>query len=134
MYGFYYGLTEGGEKAVVADIAPPDARGPRSASYHAVLGIGALAASLVFGSSGSVAALRPRSRSAPCSHLSRVALSLLSTCNAVRAAPGVAARSGALVAYNEMVPMKRILVTNDDGVRSEGSDGARGRAASSSAT
>jgi MFS family permease len=48
-YGLYYALTEGGEKAIVADIAPPDARGLAFGWYHAVTGIGSLAASLGFG-------------------------------------------------------------------------------------
>lgn len=47
-YGFYYGLTEGVEKAVVADLAPAGRRGASFGAYHAVLGIAALAASLVF--------------------------------------------------------------------------------------
>jgi MFS family permease len=49
VYGVYYGLTEGVEKAVVADLAPADARGTAFGAYHAVIGIGALAASLLFG-------------------------------------------------------------------------------------
>jgi MFS family permease len=48
-YGFYYALTEGGEKAIVADLAPADARGLAFGWYNAVIGIGSLAASLVFG-------------------------------------------------------------------------------------
>ncbi|MCX6551768.1 MAG: MFS transporter, partial [Acidobacteria bacterium] len=48
-YGFYYGLTEGVEKAVVADLAPAEARGTAFGYYHAVVGFGALAASLLFG-------------------------------------------------------------------------------------
>jgi MFS family permease len=48
VYGVYYGLTEGVEKAVVADLAPPGRRGAAFGVYHAVIGIGALAASLVF--------------------------------------------------------------------------------------
>ena len=48
VYGVYYGLTEGVEKAVVADLAPADRRGTAFGAYHAVIGIGALAASLVF--------------------------------------------------------------------------------------
>jgi MFS family permease len=47
-YGFYYGLTEGVEKAVVADLAPSGRRGAAFGAYHAILGIAALAASLVF--------------------------------------------------------------------------------------
>jgi MFS family permease len=49
VYGVYYGLTEGVEKAVVADLAPAGARGTAFGAYHAVIGIGALAASLLFG-------------------------------------------------------------------------------------
>jgi MFS family permease len=49
VYGVYYGLTEGVEKAVVADLAPAEARGTAFGAYHAVIGIGALAASLLFG-------------------------------------------------------------------------------------
>jgi MFS family permease len=49
VYGVYYGLTEGVEKAVVADFAPVEARGTAFGAYHAVIGIGALAASLLFG-------------------------------------------------------------------------------------
>jgi MFS family permease len=48
-YGIYFGLTEGNEKAWVADMAPADARGMAFGIYNAVLGIGTLAASLVFG-------------------------------------------------------------------------------------
>ena len=49
VYGLYYGLTEGVEKAVVADLAPAGARGAAFGAYHAVIGVGALLASLVFG-------------------------------------------------------------------------------------
>ena len=48
-YGFYYGLTEGVEKAVVADLAPASVRGLAFGWYNAVVGIGALLASLAFG-------------------------------------------------------------------------------------
>jgi len=48
VYGVYYGLTEGVEKAVVADLAPSGRRGSAFGAYHAVIGVGALAASLVF--------------------------------------------------------------------------------------
>ncbi len=48
VYGVYYGLTEGVEKAVVADLAPAGMRGTAFGAYHAVIGVGALAASLVF--------------------------------------------------------------------------------------
>jgi MFS family permease len=48
-YGVYFGLTEGAEKALVADLTPPHARGMAFGLYNAVLGVGALAASLLFG-------------------------------------------------------------------------------------
>ncbi len=49
IYGFYYGFAESSEKALVADLAPPDRRGTAFGVYDSVLGVGALAASLVFG-------------------------------------------------------------------------------------
>ena len=49
VYGLYYGLTEGVEKALVADLAPADARGRAFGLYHAAIGIAALVASLLFG-------------------------------------------------------------------------------------
>ena len=48
-YGGYFGLTEGVEKAWIADLAPEAARGTAFGYYNAALGIGALLASLVFG-------------------------------------------------------------------------------------
>jgi MFS family permease len=48
-YGVHFGLTEGAEKALVADLTPPQVRGMAFGLYNAVLGIGALAASLLSG-------------------------------------------------------------------------------------
>ena len=48
-YGLYFGLTEGVEKAWVADLAPAGRRGTAFGVYNAVLGGSALAASLLFG-------------------------------------------------------------------------------------
>jgi MFS family permease len=48
-YGIYFGLTEGVEKALVADIAPAHLRGSAFGLYHLTVGIGAFPASLVFG-------------------------------------------------------------------------------------
>ena len=48
-YGLYFGLTEGVEKAWVADLAPAEMRGTAFGIYNAVLGFGSLAASLLFG-------------------------------------------------------------------------------------
>ena len=48
-YGLYFGLTEGVEKAWVADMAPANARGTAFGIYNAALGLGGLAASVIFG-------------------------------------------------------------------------------------
>jgi MFS family permease len=50
LYGVYYGLVEGTERALVADFAPPSQKGTAFGVYNAVAGIGALVASVVFGS------------------------------------------------------------------------------------
>jgi MFS family permease len=49
VYGLYYGFAEGTEKALVADLAPAYLRGTAFGLYYAVLGVGALFASIVFG-------------------------------------------------------------------------------------
>jgi len=49
LYGFYFGLTEGTEKALVADLAPAARRGFAFGLFNAVQGLGGLAASVVFG-------------------------------------------------------------------------------------
>jgi MFS family permease len=49
VYGFYYGFAEGTEKALIADLAPAELRGTAFGLYYAVLGIGGLLASVVFG-------------------------------------------------------------------------------------
>lgn len=48
-YGLYFGLTEGAERALVADLAPAALRGTAFGLYNAMLGAGALVASLLFG-------------------------------------------------------------------------------------
>jgi MFS family permease len=48
-YGFYFGFAEGTEKALVADLAPAERRGFAFGVYNAVQGVGALAASVLFG-------------------------------------------------------------------------------------
>jgi MFS family permease len=45
-YGLYHGLTEGAEKALVADLAPPELKGSAFGMYHAICGMVALPASL----------------------------------------------------------------------------------------
>lgn len=48
-YGLYYALTEGVEKALIADLAPAGARGGAFGWHAFAVGIGALPASLIFG-------------------------------------------------------------------------------------
>lgn len=49
VYGVYFGFAEGTEKALVADLAPAERRGYAYGIYNAVIGIGALLASVLFG-------------------------------------------------------------------------------------
>jgi MFS family permease len=48
-YGLYYGLVEGPERALVADLVPAEIRGRAYGWFHLCVGIGALPASLLFG-------------------------------------------------------------------------------------
>jgi len=48
-YGFYFALTEGVERAFVADVVEPEQRGLAFGFYNFVLGLAALPASLIFG-------------------------------------------------------------------------------------
>jgi MFS family permease len=48
-YGIYYGLTESAERALVADMVPPSARGRAFGLQNMVEGLGKLPASLLFG-------------------------------------------------------------------------------------
>lgn len=48
-YGIYFGLTEGVEKAWIADLAPVAQRGTAFGYYNAAVGVSALIASLLFG-------------------------------------------------------------------------------------
>jgi len=49
LYGVYYGLTEGVEKALVADFVGSEHRATAFGIYHGAVGLAALPASLVFG-------------------------------------------------------------------------------------
>ena len=49
LYGVVFGLSEGTEKALVADLVPPAQRGRAFGWYHALIGVAALPASVVFG-------------------------------------------------------------------------------------
>jgi MFS family permease len=48
-YGFYHGMTEGAEKALVTDFVPSSQRGTAFGIYHGAIGLAALPASLLFG-------------------------------------------------------------------------------------
>jgi MFS family permease len=48
-YGLFYGLTEGVEKAFLADMVSPEERGSAFGWYNSAMGLGALPASLMFG-------------------------------------------------------------------------------------
>ncbi len=48
-YGLYYGLTEGGERAWVAELVPSHLRGTAYGLYHFSIGIATLPASLLMG-------------------------------------------------------------------------------------
>ena len=49
VYGLYFAMTEGTEKALVADFVPAARRGTAFGWFNAALGVGALPASVVFG-------------------------------------------------------------------------------------
>ncbi|MDQ3441003.1 MAG: MFS transporter [Planctomycetota bacterium] len=49
VYGVYFSLVEGSEKALIADLTPDDMHGTAFGWYNAVLGFGSLGASLLFG-------------------------------------------------------------------------------------
>jgi MFS family permease len=49
VYGIYFGLTEGTEKALVADLVPASARGTAFGGFNLAISLGALPASVIFG-------------------------------------------------------------------------------------
>ncbi|HRN53738.1 MAG TPA: MFS transporter, partial [Gemmatimonadaceae bacterium] len=49
VYGLYFGFSEGTQKALVADLAPPARRGAAFGWFNAAVGIAALPASIIFG-------------------------------------------------------------------------------------
>jgi MFS family permease len=48
-YGFYYGLTEGAEKALLTELTPKEQRGRAFGTLHAITGFAVLPANAVFG-------------------------------------------------------------------------------------
>lgn len=49
LYGFYYALTEGIEKAFVSDLAPADSKATALGAYHTIVGVLLLPASIIAG-------------------------------------------------------------------------------------
>ena len=49
VYGLYFGMAEGAEKALVADLAPASRRGAAFGWFNAAVGLAALPASVIFG-------------------------------------------------------------------------------------
>jgi MFS family permease len=49
VYGLYFGLTEGAEKAFIVDLVAPEWRGRALGAYYAAVGLAALPASAAFG-------------------------------------------------------------------------------------
>lgn len=49
VYGLFYGLTEGAERALISDLAPEERRGAAFGLYHGAIGIAAFPASLIAG-------------------------------------------------------------------------------------
>lgn len=49
VYGVFFGLTEGAERALVADLVPAAKRGTAYGWFHLAVGLGALPASVLFG-------------------------------------------------------------------------------------
>ena len=48
-YGVFFGLTEGSERALIADLVAPERRGTAFGWYNLAIGLGALPASILFG-------------------------------------------------------------------------------------
>jgi MFS family permease len=84
-YGFFYGATEGTEKALVADIVPRTRRGSAFGWYNLAIGLGALPASLIFG------AIWDR-RGAPSAFVFGATLALIAALLMAFVAPSPAAR------------------------------------------
>ena len=49
VYGIFFGLTEGAERALIADLVQPERRGAAYGWYNLAIGLGALPASVLFG-------------------------------------------------------------------------------------
>ncbi|MGQ9462541.1 MAG: MFS transporter [Candidatus Fervidibacter sp.] len=49
IYGLYFSLTEGAERALVADLLPAEKRGKGYGMFHFIVGVGMMPASVLFG-------------------------------------------------------------------------------------
>lgn len=58
IYAGFYALTEGTERALVADLAPASTRGTAFGVFHGVIGLAALPASLLFGAIADATSLK----------------------------------------------------------------------------
>jgi MFS family permease len=76
-YGAYYGLTEGGGKALVADLAPSASRGRAYGALHAITGSAVLPANAIFGALYAHHVGVAFGASAACAALAAVGLALL---------------------------------------------------------
>ena len=85
-YAVFYALTEGTEKAFVADLVPKERRGAAFGWFNLAIGLGALPASIIFG------AIWDRSGSSTAFHFGAT-LALLAAIGMTLVAPG---RSGAI--------------------------------------
>jgi MFS family permease len=89
-YGAYYGLTEGGEKALVADLAPPELRGRAFGALRAVTGLAVLPANAVFGALYAGHVALAFWTSAACALVAAIGLALLPEAERPGPAPGTA--------------------------------------------
>ncbi|MDB4993798.1 MAG: Major facilitator family transporter [Myxococcaceae bacterium] len=76
-YGAYYGLAEGGEKALLSELARPDEQGRAFGALHAVTGIFVLPANVMFGWLYSTKASWAFGVSAACALLAVISLAAL---------------------------------------------------------
>jgi MFS family permease len=57
--GFYFGLTEGAERALVRDLAPPAERGTAFGWFHMLVGLASIPAGLLLGGLWSLFGVQP---------------------------------------------------------------------------
>ncbi len=84
-YGAYYGLTEGGEKALVADLAPAASRGRAYGALHAITGLAVLPANAIFGALYASHVSLAFGVSAACAAVAAVGLAALRVGDPIRA-------------------------------------------------